>query len=91
MSYFGYFSFSYDNTFRQGQSYSAVVMFGVVELQFQGSLTDAAKESSGHISKSNLIQGNKNNTPKIHFLSEKVPPVRKAQVGPSILRCLMKK
>lgn len=66
-------------------------MFGVVERQFQGSLTGAATESSGHILKFNLIQGNRSNTPKIHFLSEKVPPVRKAQVGPSILTCLMKK
>lgn len=75
-SYLGYFSFSYNTTsFRQGQFYSAVVMFGVVEPQFQRSLVDASTESSGHIPKLNLIQGNKNNTPKIHFLSEKVPPL----------------
>lgn len=86
--YFGYFIFSCNkNSFRQEQSYSKGAFDGV-EPNFK---VDGATESSGNIPKLNLIHGNRNNTPKMHFLSEKMPPVRKAQVGPSIRRCLIRK
>lgn len=68
--------------FSQGQFYSAVVTSGAVEPQFKV-VSWMPQQNLLDIPKLNLIQGNRNDTPKTHFLSEKLPPVRKVQVGSS--------